>query len=58
MGVCYLEFSMAFDFVKHKLVPSKMQVFGVNDRLYEWIKDSLRNSAFYFQVGKENSCAL
>ena len=53
--VCYLDFSKAFDSVNHRLLKSKLEHFGIQGQLQNWISAFLSHRSFYVRVGEECS---
>ena len=43
LDVIYLDFKKAFDSVPHKMLLSKLGVYGIGDPIKEWIKSFLVN---------------
>ena len=46
VGVCYLDFSKAFDSVNHRFLLHKLQQYQVSQELQAWIADFLTRRTF------------
>ena len=53
--VCYLDFSKAFDSVRHHLLMQKLECFGVSGTLKNWVADFLHDRTFRVRVGECDS---
>ena len=49
LGV-FIEFSIVFDTVDHSILLRKLELYGITDRNYAWIKSYLSNHLHYIQV--------
>ena len=52
LGV-FIDLSKAFDTVDHSVLLRKLELYGITDRNYAWIKKCLSNRLQYIHVGKK-----
>ena len=55
MVVIFIDFQTAFDSIPHKYVLLKLQRFGISGKLFEWIKNYLKNRSQYSKTEKVKS---
>lgn len=48
--VCYLDFQKAFDSVCHRLLLRKLEIYGIEVRIRNWIREFLTDRTFYVEV--------
>ena len=54
--VCYLDFQKAFDSVNHRLLLLKLDAYGVEQKVLNWVKAFLTNRTFFVEVeGSQSS---
>ena len=51
LGV-FIDLSKAFDTVDHSILLKKIELYGITDRNYAWIKSYLSNRLQYIQINK------
>ena len=51
LGV-FIDLSKAFDTVDHSILLRKLELYGITDRNYAWIKSYLSNRLQYIQINK------
>ena len=53
LGV-FIDLSIAFDTVDHSILLKNLDLYGITDRNYEWIKSYLLNRLQYIQTDENN----
>ena len=53
--VIYIDFAKAFDKVDHEILLSKLSKYGINGKLFDWIKDFLTDREQYVALNGEVS---
>ena len=57
LGV-FIEISKAFDTINHKILLSKLEIFGIKGNMLKWFESYLTNRKQYIQTDKETKTAL
>ena len=57
LGV-FIDLSKAFDTVDHKILLSKLEIYGIKGNIFKWFESYLTNRKQYIQIDKETKTAL